>query len=71
MLLRIGVGAGLGGIIGYERDRHRYEKRLDDDKKRLVATLDVEFADNITVPKLIEAIETVRGVRRVVVQQSV
>jgi putative Mg2+ transporter-C (MgtC) family protein len=48
-----------------------YEKRLDDDKKRMVATLDVEFADNITVPKLIEAIETVRGVRRVVVQHSV
>ncbi len=47
-----------------------YEKRLDDDKKRMVATLDVEFADNVTVPKLIEAIETIRGVRRVVVQQS-
>lgn len=48
-----------------------YEKRLDDDKKRLVATLDVEFADNIAVPQLIEAVETVRGVRRVVVQHSV
>ena len=23
MLLRIGVGAALGGVIGYERDRHR------------------------------------------------
>jgi len=48
-----------------------YEKRLDDDKKRLVATLDVEFVDNIPVPKLIEAIERVRGVRRVVVQHAV
>jgi len=48
-----------------------YEKRLDDEKKRMVATLDVEFADNVTVPQLIEAVETVRGVRRVVVQQSV
>jgi putative Mg2+ transporter-C (MgtC) family protein len=47
-----------------------YEKRLDDDKKRMVVTLDVDFADVMTVPKLIEAVETVRGVRRVVVQHS-
>jgi len=47
-----------------------YEKRLDDDKKRLVVTLDVDFADGMTVPKLIVAVETVRGVRRVVVQHS-
>jgi putative Mg2+ transporter-C (MgtC) family protein len=45
-----------------------YEKRMDDDKKRIVATLDVQFVDTIGVPQLIEAIETVRGVRRIVVQ---
>ena len=46
-----------------------YEKRLDDDRKHIVATLDVLFADSIGVQRLIEAIETVRGVRRVIVQR--
>jgi putative Mg2+ transporter-C (MgtC) family protein len=45
-----------------------YEKRMDDDKKHIVATLDVQFPDTISVPQLIEAIETVPGVRRIVVQ---
>jgi putative Mg2+ transporter-C (MgtC) family protein len=45
-----------------------YEKRMDDDKKHIVATLDVQFPDTIGVPQLIEAIETVPGVRRIVVQ---
>jgi putative Mg2+ transporter-C (MgtC) family protein len=48
-----------------------YEKRLDDEKKRIVATLDVRFADTIGVPRLIEAIEGIRGVRRVIVQHHV
>jgi putative Mg2+ transporter-C (MgtC) family protein len=45
-----------------------YERRLDDDKKRVVATLDVQFVDTIGVAKLIEAVESVQGVRRVRVQ---
>jgi len=45
-----------------------YEKRMDDDKKHIVATLDVQFPDAIGVPQLIEAIETVPGVRRILVQ---
>jgi len=48
-----------------------YEKRLDDEKKRIVVTLDVKFADTIAVPQLIEAVETVKGVRRVVVRHHV
>jgi putative Mg2+ transporter-C (MgtC) family protein len=47
-----------------------YEKRLDADKKRIVATFDVQGVDTVTVPQIIEAIESVRGVRRVLVQQG-
>lgn len=45
-----------------------YEKRLDDNKKRIVATFDVRFADTIGVARLVETIEGIRGVRRVMVQ---
>jgi putative Mg2+ transporter-C (MgtC) family protein len=48
-----------------------YEKRLDHEKKRLSATLDVYVPDSIGVPQLIEAIETVPGIRRVLVQHEV
>lgn len=47
-----------------------YERRLDDEKKPLIATFDVQFIDSIKVHKLVEAIESVPGVRRVHVQQS-
>jgi putative Mg2+ transporter-C (MgtC) family protein len=46
-----------------------YEKRLEDDKKRIVATFDVFFADTIGVHELIQAVETVPDVRRIVVKQ--
>jgi putative Mg2+ transporter-C (MgtC) family protein len=45
-----------------------YEKRFDDERKRVVATLDVRCADTIGLPQLVDAIEAVRGVRRVVVK---
>jgi putative Mg2+ transporter-C (MgtC) family protein len=45
-----------------------YEKRLDDEKQRILATLDVQLADTISVLQLIAALEAVQGVRRVVVQ---
>jgi putative Mg2+ transporter-C (MgtC) family protein len=48
-----------------------YEKRLDDDKKRIMATLDVQLADTVSVSRLVAAIESVAGVRRVVVQHHV
>jgi putative Mg2+ transporter-C (MgtC) family protein len=45
-----------------------YERRVDDAKKRIAATFDVEFSDKLSVAKLITALESVQGVRRVAVQ---
>jgi putative Mg2+ transporter-C (MgtC) family protein len=47
-----------------------YERRLDDEKKHIVTTFDVEFPDTLSIPKMIDAVETVRGVRRIVVQHK-
>ncbi len=47
-----------------------YEKRLEDGKKRIVVTFDIQFADSIGVPQLIEAVEAVPDVRRVLVQHQ-
>ncbi len=47
-----------------------YEKRLDAGKKRIVATFEVMGSENVPVPRIIETIEPVPGVRRVVVQQG-
>ncbi len=47
-----------------------YEHRLDDERKPVVATFDVQLADTVGVPRLVEAIESVPGVRRVQVQQA-
>ncbi len=48
----------------------KFDKRLDDSKKRVVATLDVEFADTISLPQIVTAVEAVRGVRRIIVQRA-
>jgi putative Mg2+ transporter-C (MgtC) family protein len=45
-----------------------YERRLDDGKKRIVATFDVQFVDTVGVAKIIETVESVPGVRRVRVE---
>jgi putative Mg2+ transporter-C (MgtC) family protein len=45
-----------------------YERRLDDDKKRVVGTFDVQFVHGER-RELIESIESVQGVRRVWFQQ--
>ena len=45
-------------------------ERLDDPKKRVVATFDVEFTDTIDVGKVIEAVEGVHGVRRITLQRA-
>jgi len=57
-------------VIGVVAQDVKYDKRLDDEKKRVVATLDIEFADTVGIPKLIEAVEGVHGVRRIIVQHS-
>ncbi|HEY4103438.1 MAG TPA: MgtC/SapB family protein [Polyangiaceae bacterium] len=56
--------------IGVSAEDVKYDKRLDDEKKRVVATLDIEFADTVALPRLVAAVEAVHGVRRVVVQRS-
>lgn len=57
--------------IGVSVAEVKYDKRLDDEKKRVVATFDVEFPDRVAVKRLIEAAESVRGVRRIVVQTGI
>jgi putative Mg2+ transporter-C (MgtC) family protein len=47
-----------------------YEKRLEDDKRRIVAIFDVQFADSIAISQLIEVVETVPEVQRVIVQHQ-
>ena len=45
-----------------------HEKRIEDGKRRIEVTFDVEFEDTLGVPALIAAVEGVQGVRRVVVK---
>ncbi|HSY23966.1 MAG TPA: MgtC/SapB family protein, partial [Polyangiaceae bacterium] len=47
-----------------------YERRLEEGKKRIEAAFDVEFANTVPVAKIIESIESLPGVRRVKVTQS-
>jgi putative Mg2+ transporter-C (MgtC) family protein len=56
--------------IGVTTQDVKYDKRLDDDRRRIVATFDVEFADTLGIPKLVEAVEAVQGVRRVIVERA-
>jgi putative Mg2+ transporter-C (MgtC) family protein len=67
------ISAVIGALtkLGATVSDVEYEKRLDDEKKRIIATFDVRFADSLSVSRLIEALETARGVRRVAVQQHV
>jgi putative Mg2+ transporter-C (MgtC) family protein len=55
-------------VLGATVSEVEYERRLDDGKKRIVATFDVQFADTVGVAKIIEAVESVQGVRRVRVE---
>jgi len=48
-----------------------YERRLDDEKKAVVITFDVQFSDTLGVVGVVRAIEGVHGVRRVHVQHRV
>ncbi|MGD0679771.1 MAG: MgtC/SapB family protein [Polyangiaceae bacterium] len=63
--------ASIGGVVsaltelGATVSEIEYERRLDDGKKRIVATFDVQFADTLSVARLIEGVESVPGVRRV------
>jgi putative Mg2+ transporter-C (MgtC) family protein len=57
-----GIGATVSDV--------EYEKRLDGEKKRIVATFDVDQESTIGVAKLIQTVEDVGGVRRVVIQHA-
>ncbi len=65
------ISAIVGALtnLGAKVSDVEYERRLEDDKKRIVAKFDVSFADRIGVDQLIQAAETVPGVRRILVQQ--
>jgi putative Mg2+ transporter-C (MgtC) family protein len=65
-----GIGRVVSALteLGATVSEVEYERRLDDGKKRIVATFDVQFVDTIGVAKIIEAVESVQGVRRVRVQ---
>jgi putative Mg2+ transporter-C (MgtC) family protein len=45
-----------------------YERHMENEKKKIVVTLDVQLSENVPIPKLIGALESVTGVRRVHVQ---
>jgi MgtC family len=51
--------------IGVRAQDMHYDKRLEDGKKRVQVTFEVEFADDVAVQKLIDAVESVSGVRRI------
>jgi len=56
--------------LGVSASDAKFDKRLDDQKKRVVAALDIEFADTVALPQIVAAVEAVRGVRRIVVQRA-
>jgi putative Mg2+ transporter-C (MgtC) family protein len=57
--------------LGAKASEVEYERRLDDDKKRVVATFDVQSPDTVSVAKLVGSIASVPGVRRVRVMPHV
>jgi putative Mg2+ transporter-C (MgtC) family protein len=56
--------------LGADVSDVEYERRLDDDKKRIVATFDVDVEKSLGVSSLIKTVENVGGVRRVVIQHT-
>jgi len=56
--------------IGAAAQQVEYDRHLDDAKRKVTVTLDVQLPETIPLVKLIAAIETVSGVRRVHVQHS-
>jgi putative Mg2+ transporter-C (MgtC) family protein len=45
-----------------------YERHMRDDEKHIVVTMDVQLSEDVPIPKLIAALESVVGVRRVHLQ---
>ena len=64
-----GVMAALKGM-SVVVDDFDYDHRLEDDKKRVEVTFDMNVPVNLGVPKVIAAIEAIAGVRRVQVARA-
>lgn len=45
-----------------------YERHMDDELRKTVVIMDVQLSENVPIPKLIDALESVPGIRRVHVQ---
>ena len=46
----------------------QHDERLYEEHKRHMVTFDIEFPDTVSVTRVIEAVEKVRGVRRIIVR---
>jgi putative Mg2+ transporter-C (MgtC) family protein len=64
------VLAAMSGV-GVSVSSLEYERRLDDEKKPVVALFDAQFSDSLGVPRLVRILEQVPGVRRVRVTNHV
>ena len=52
------------GALGVKIADVSYERRMDEEKQRVGATLNLSFSDTLELPKLLHAVEGVTGVRR-------
>jgi putative Mg2+ transporter-C (MgtC) family protein len=73
------LGAGTSSVgeiveairaIGAVAAEVEYERHLEDEKKKISVTIDVQLPEAVPVAKLVDAIEVLAGVRRVHVQQN-
>lgn len=58
------------GALGVRISAVSYERRLEDEKARVGATLDLHFRDTLELSKLLHAVEGVAGVRRLNLRSS-
>ncbi len=55
--------------LGVKVSDYDYDRRLDEEKKRVEMTFDMHVSDSVGVPKVIACIEVLDGVRRVRVER--
>ncbi len=56
--------------LGVRAFEESYEKRFDDDKRHTAVSLQVECPDAISATDLVRAVESVPGVRHVLVRRT-
>ena len=59
------------GKLGVKIADVAYERRLDEDKQRVGATLNLAFSDKLELSKLLHEVERVAGVRRLNLRAAV